>query len=75
MWWMRRPALASRNPVLTLCQCWLSLPASGRGVTLFISVMLGMMMPVMGFSLAFFVLIDWLRWRAQSLLSLSESTK
>jgi hypothetical protein len=33
------------------------------------------MMPVMGVSLAFFVLIDWLRWRAQCLLTLSESTK
>jgi uncharacterized iron-regulated membrane protein len=73
MWWMRRPAQAAANPVHTFCQSWLVLPASGKVVTIAVSVVLGLMMPVMGVSLALFVLIDWLRWRAQSALSLAES--
>lgn len=75
MWWMRRPAKSASNPVLTLCQCWLALPVSGRIVSLMVSVALGLAMPVMGCSLLLFVVIDWLRWRAQSTLSLAESAK
>jgi len=44
-------------------------------VTLLISVLLGLMMPVMGCSLVLFVMIDWLRWRKASALSLAESMK
>lgn len=75
MWWMRRPTQSASNPVLTLCQCWLALPVSGRIVSLMISIALGLAMPVMGCSLLLFVVIDWLRWRAKSTLSLAESAK
>ena len=64
MWWMRRPAQSAVNPLQTLCQCWLALSGWGRGVTLIISVLLGLALPVMGVSLALFILIDRLRWRA-----------
>ena len=75
MWWMRRPRQAATDPAQTLCQSWLALPLGGRVVSLAISVALGLMMPVMGCSLALFVIIDWLRWRAASRLSLAKSTK
>lgn len=75
MWWMRRPSHAATDPAQTLCQSWLALPLGGRVVSLAISVALGLMMPVMGCSLALFVIIDWLRWRAASRLSLAKSTK
>lgn len=75
MWWMRRPTQSASNPVLTLCQCWMALPVSGRIVSLMISIALGLAMPVMGCSLLLFVVIDWLRWRAKSTLSLAESAK
>lgn len=74
MWWMRRPAMSAANPVQTLCQSWLALPLWGRGVTLLISVLLGLALPVMGVSLAVFIAIDWLRWRAASGVSLAGSS-
>ncbi|WP_165466057.1 PepSY-associated TM helix domain-containing protein [Enterobacter cloacae] len=76
MWWMRRPATSPANPVQTLCQSWLALPLWGRGVTFLISALLGLALPVMGISLAVFIVIDWLRWRAASGMSLAgTSTK
>jgi uncharacterized iron-regulated membrane protein len=75
MWWMRRPVQAVANPAQMLCQSWQDLPVWGRVVTLLVSVLLGLMMPVMGCSLALFVIIDWLRWRSASALSLAESMK
>jgi hypothetical protein len=54
------------NPVQTLCQSWLALSAWGRGYVV-ISVLLGLALPVMGVSLALFVLFDWLRWRAATM--------
>lgn len=74
MWWMRRPANSAVNPVQTLCQSWLALSGWGRGVTVMISVLLGLALPVMGVSLAIFIVIDWLRWRAASGVSLAESS-
>ncbi|MFJ5855318.1 PepSY-associated TM helix domain-containing protein [Enterobacter cancerogenus] len=74
MWWMRRPANSAVNPVQTLCQSWLALSGWGRGVTVTISVLLGLALPVMGVSLAIFIVIDWLRWRAASGVSLAESS-
>ncbi len=71
MWWMRRPATSAANPVQTLCQSWLALPLWGRGVTFMISLLLGLALPVMGVSLAVFIVIDWLRWRAASGVSLA----
>ena len=74
MWWMRRPAQSVVNPVQTLCQSWLALSGWGRAVTAIVSVLLGLAMPVMGVSLALFVLVDWLRWRAATGVSLAESS-
>ena len=74
MWWMRRPALSASNPVQTLCQSWLALPRWGRAVTLAAGVLLGLALPVMGVSLAIFIIVDWLRWRAASGVSLTESS-
>ncbi|QLA69593.1 PepSY domain-containing protein [Enterobacter pasteurii] len=71
MWWMRRPAKSSADPVQTLYQSWLALPLWGRGVTLVTGVLLGLALPVMGVSLALFIVIDWLRWRAASGVSLA----
>lgn len=74
MWWMRRPAHSTTSPVQTLCQSWLALSLRGRGVTLLISVLLGLALPVMGVSLAVFIAVDWLRWRAASGAALAESS-
>ena len=74
MWWMRRPAQSVVNPVQTLCQSWLALSGWARAVTAIVSVLLGLAMPVMGVSLALFVLVDWLRWRAATGVSLAESS-
>ncbi|UNC49117.1 PepSY-associated TM helix domain-containing protein [Enterobacter huaxiensis] len=74
MWWMRRPKKSAISPVQTLCQSWLALPRWGRGATLVPGVLLGLALPVMGVSLAVFIIIDWLRWRAASGVSLAESS-
>lgn len=74
MWWMRRPAQSTVSPVQTLCQSWLALSGWGRGITGLISLLLGIALPVMGVSLALFVLVDWLRWRAATGVTLAESS-
>lgn len=74
MWWMRRPAKSHANPVQTLCQSWLALSFWGRAVTIVVSAVLGLALPVMGVSLSLFIFIDWLRWRAASGVSLAESS-
>ncbi|WP_431138948.1 PepSY-associated TM helix domain-containing protein [Enterobacter mori] len=74
MWWMRRPARSAANPVQTLCQSWLALSMRGRVVTIVVSALLGLALPVMGVSLALFIFVDWLRWRAASGVSLAESS-
>ena len=74
MWWMRRPARSAANPVQTLCQSWLALSFWGRAVTIVVSALLGLALPVMGVSLVLFIFVDWLRWRAASGVSLAESS-
>ena len=74
MWWMHRPARSAANPVQTLFQSWLALSFWGRGGTIVVSALLGLALPVMGVSLALFIFIDWLRWRAASGVSLAESS-
>jgi uncharacterized iron-regulated membrane protein len=64
MWWIRRPAQSAANPVQTLFQSWLALSRWGRGITLLVSVLLGLALPVMGTSLVVFIIVDWLRWRS-----------
>ncbi|MGL5600268.1 MAG: PepSY-associated TM helix domain-containing protein [Silvania sp.] len=75
MWWMRRPKQTATDPASTLVQTWLMLPVWGRMLSLVISVLLGLAMPVMGCSLVLFVMADWLRWRSATKLSLAESIK
>lgn len=74
MWWMRRPAKSPADPVHTLCQSWLALSRWGRAITVAVSVLLGLALPVMGGSLLLFILFDWLRWRAAVQVSLAESS-
>jgi len=74
MWWMRRPARSAANPVQTLCQSWLALSFWGRAVTIVVSALLGLALPVMGVSLVLFIFVDWLRWRAASGVSLAGSS-
>ncbi|WP_312985257.1 PepSY-associated TM helix domain-containing protein [Atlantibacter sp.] len=62
-WWLRRPAVASRNPAQTLCEAWLQLSMVGRISALIVTAALGYAMPVMGFSVLLFLLIDVLRWK------------
>ncbi|MGP3592966.1 PepSY-associated TM helix domain-containing protein [Vagococcus sp. WN89Y] len=64
LWWLRRPAV---NSFSTLMKCWLSLPFSGRAITLLAALLLGLALPVMGGSLLLFVLVDTLRWKRQVL--------
>ncbi|ANG93811.1 PepSY domain-containing protein [Enterobacteriaceae bacterium 155047] len=75
LWWMRRPARSSANPVQTLYQCWLDLPLSGRVMSLVVSGLLAVAMPVLGASLLVFVLIDWQRWRLRSALPVENVAK
>lgn len=74
MWWMRRPARSAANPVQTLCQSWLALSFWRRAVTIVVSALLGLALPVMGVSLVLFIFVDWLRWRAASGVSLAGSS-
>ena len=62
MWWVRRPSGSAASPARTLLQSWLALAIPGRAMVLAIAVLLGLALPVMGASLALFVLIDCLRW-------------
>ncbi|WP_048993644.1 PepSY-associated TM helix domain-containing protein [Klebsiella pneumoniae] len=63
LWWIRRPAPARYNPLLTLTQSWCDLSYTGRVIILVIAVLLGIAMPVLGVSLLLFVVVDILRWR------------
>ncbi|ENA0609954.1 PepSY domain-containing protein [Enterobacter bugandensis] len=74
MWWMRRPKKSATSPVETLCQSWLALPRWGKVATVTVSLLLGLALPVMGGSLIVFVIVDWLRWRAASGVSLAGSS-
>ncbi|AGN85268.1 PepSY-associated TM helix domain-containing protein [Enterobacter sp. R4-368] len=63
LWWIRRPASANANPASTLLHNWLALPLSGRVISAFLALLLGLALPVMGASLLLFILIDALRWK------------
>ncbi|WP_313080414.1 PepSY-associated TM helix domain-containing protein [Atlantibacter sp.] len=62
-WWLRRPAAAAKNPAETLCDAWLHLSIIGRAGVLVITAAAGYAMPVMGFSILLFLLIDVVRWK------------
>lgn len=74
LWWIKRPAQAQINPLQTLSHSWLALSLPARLVTLALAVACGLSLPVMGVSLALFILFDWLRWRAALRMPLAESS-
>lgn len=61
MWWSRRPAVPA--PGQTLGHAWKALSLPWKGGVLLLAIILAWCLPVMGASLAVFVLIDWLRGR------------
>lgn len=68
LWWLRRPAGASVNPVQTLVQSWLALPVVGRTGVSIVALLLALALPVLGVSLLLFLIVDVLRWRKASVL-------
>ena len=74
LWWIKRPAQAQISPLQTLSHSWLALSLPARLVTLALAVACGLSLPVMGVSLALFILFDWLRWRAALRMPLAESS-
>jgi uncharacterized iron-regulated membrane protein len=75
LWWMRRPAQGSNSPLQTLSQAWLALSWTARTGVLATVVVFGLAMPLMGISLALFMLVDWLRWRQSVTASLAQSVE
>ncbi|MEN5083376.1 PepSY-associated TM helix domain-containing protein [Bosea sp. TWI1241] len=61
IWWRQRPA-AGAFPQ-TLAQAWLRLGPVARSVAVLLACGLGWSLPLLGISLAAFVLVDLLRWR------------
>ena len=74
LWWIKRPSQAETNPLLTLTHSWRALSLPARSSTLLLAVACGFALPVMGISLALFMLFDWLRWRAAARMPLVESS-
>lgn len=62
MWWLRRPAAGATGQTLT--HAWRELSWPGRIGVAAIALALGWSLPVMGVSLAVFLVIDVLRWVA-----------
>jgi uncharacterized iron-regulated membrane protein len=62
MWWLRRPAAGAAGQTLT--DAWRDLSRPGRVAALSIALALGWCLPVMGVSLAVFLVVDVLRWMA-----------
>jgi uncharacterized iron-regulated membrane protein len=63
LWWLRRPKGALINPAETLSQSWLNLPITGRVMTLCLTMLFGVALPVMGVSMVVLFVVDYLRWR------------
>lgn len=61
MWWRRRPAAGSG--LAPLSEAFLRLPPALRAGVLALAAALGASLPLMGISLALFLVIDVLRWR------------
>lgn len=62
MWWLRRPAAGAAGQTLT--HAWRDLSWPGRIAALGIALAVGWCLPVMGVSLAAFLIVDVLRWVA-----------
>ncbi|WP_142849940.1 PepSY domain-containing protein [Telmatospirillum sp. J64-1] len=61
IWWQRRPAPGA--PPQTLIQRWSRLSLPLKSLTVLVSLALGWALPLVGGSLALFLLIDLARWR------------
>jgi uncharacterized iron-regulated membrane protein len=66
-WWRRRPSPGALPR--TVIGSWNRLSWPVRGAAAAVAALLGWALPVMGVSLALFILIDALRWRARRMLS------
>jgi len=62
MWWLRRPAAGAAGQTLT--HAWRELSWPGRIGVAAVALALGWSLPVMGVSLAVFLVIDVVRWAA-----------
>jgi uncharacterized iron-regulated membrane protein len=67
MWWLKRPATSASNPAQTLSEAWLALPGFWRAAMVFIAIVFGYCLPVMGVSLLLFIAVDVVRWRKSAL--------
>ncbi|WP_299998137.1 PepSY domain-containing protein [uncultured Cedecea sp.] len=65
MWWLRRPAAPTPQAASTLIHAWINLSPGLKMFSLFIPLVLGFCLPVMGISLLIFIFIDLLRWQRQ----------
>ncbi|MCG8710154.1 PepSY domain-containing protein [Brenneria sp. 4F2] len=64
MWWSRRPRhQGGGNPLKTLTDALLQVPLAPRILLIAISGLLAIVLPIMGVSLLFFLLVDVIRWR------------
>ena len=61
IWWRKRPPAGS--PVQTLTRSWARMTPGARVAAVAVAMALGWALPVMGASLAAFVVIDLLRWQ------------
>lgn len=63
LWWLRRPQMNSiSNPAMTLLQTWRLVPFSLQYPIILVVVGLSISLPLMGGSLAIFLIIDVCRW-------------
>lgn len=60
LWWKRRPAPGL--PVRSLVQSWLYLGTPSKAGAVVVAVALGWALPLMGLTVAAFVLVDLVRW-------------
>ncbi|MDN8600692.1 PepSY-associated TM helix domain-containing protein [Citrobacter sp. S2-9] len=73
LWWSHRPARSEVNPAQTLVQGVLAISWQGRCGLVVLAVALGVAMPVLGFSLLLFMVVDWLRWFSAARTLLAQS--
>ncbi len=63
MWWLKRPTSPESAPAQTLLNAWLPLSVPQKAASLIVAASLGYALPVMGVSLAAFLLFDAARWK------------
>ncbi len=61
IWWQRRPPAGSMPR--TLIQSWTRLTGAYKAMTVLIAVVIGWILPLVGFSLLAFLCVDAMRWK------------